>query len=296
MKPRIKVSFSGGRTSAYMAGLIKRTCADTHELLFTFANTTREDDRTLIFVDQVDKYFDLNLVWLEAVVDPREGFGTTHRVVDFNTAKRDGSVFRDVVRKFGIPNQVFQPCNRELKLRPMHSYCKSIGWDSYTTAIGIRADENRRVDKKSAPPNIWYPLRDTWPTDKQDVLSYWEDQPFDLQIEEFEGNCLACFKKSNKKLFQLIATRPEVFDFHRELDSEFEYAGAPHYGVAPPPGTPPSRRPFRGKLTTTGLFEQASLAGIIPGSGRRIIPIGVSDENGGCSESCEVYEMEEDLA
>ena len=71
-KHRVLVSISGGRTSALMAYLIKKRFEDTHELLFVFANTSREKEETLVFLDQCDKAFGLNVVWVEAKVH----FGT----------------------------------------------------------------------------------------------------------------------------------------------------------------------------------------------------------------------------
>jgi len=291
-KPKLKVSFSGGRSSAYMAAMIKQNWSDVYEIVFVFCNTSQEDDRTLVFVNEVDKYFDLGVVWLEAVINEGMGNATTHRVVNFETAKRNGEVYLEMVKKYGVPNKIFQPCNRELKLRPMDSYMRSIGWEDYATAIGIRCDESRRVSEKAEKLNILYPLVDSFPVDKQDVLSYWEAQSFDLGIDEHEGNCLWCFKKSDKKLFQLISERPEIFDFPALLDDEYGFHGAPYYGSAPDGAIP--RVPFRGALSTKQLFTKAAIAGVVPGSKRRIIPIGVDDrDTGSCSESCEAYETGE---
>lgn len=297
-KLRIKASISGGRTSAYMAVKLKEfeaQCPGLYEIEYVFCNTSREDDRTLAFVDQLDKYLGLNLKWLEAVVHPGDGVGTTHRIVNFDTAKRNGEIALDVAKKYGVSNRVFQPCNREMKLRPMESYVRSIGWTDYVSAIGIRKDETRRVNDAAGKLRLWYPLVDTWPSDKQDVLSFWEDQPFDLQIEEHEGNCLECHKKSDRKHFQLIAERPEVFDFQRMIDRECAFSGAPFYD-RPPAGAAPVRPRYRGNLDTEGLFAKAALAGILPGSGRRVIPIGTDDRGDGCTESCELYEMDEAAA
>ena len=50
-------------------------------------------------------------------------------------------------------------------------------------------------DAKSADLNNFiYPLID-WDIEKEDILSWWEDQPFDLEIPEHLGNCVWCWKK-----------------------------------------------------------------------------------------------------
>ncbi|GJQ04626.1 phosphoadenosine phosphosulfate reductase domain-containing protein [Capnocytophaga canimorsus] len=61
----ILITFSGGRTSAFMAVFCKERYKNDN-LLFVFVNTGKERSETLDFVNQCDKYFNLNLVWLEA--------------------------------------------------------------------------------------------------------------------------------------------------------------------------------------------------------------------------------------
>ena len=74
----IVCSFSGGETSAYMAIKLKEKYGD--RVKFVFANTSQENEETLIFVDKVDKAYDLGVVWIEAIANPeyRKG-GTYHR-------------------------------------------------------------------------------------------------------------------------------------------------------------------------------------------------------------------------
>ena len=178
-------SVSGGRTSGYMASLA-RVLHPSDNILFIFANTGKEDEETLIFLDKCDKQFNLNLVWVEAAVNPLVGVGTSYKIVDFNTAARDGKPFKAVIEKYGIPNKAYPHCNRELKLAPIHKYAKDFfKGDKYKTAIGIRTDESRRVSAKADVAHnggIIYPLIELVPTDKQDVNSFWEDMPFNLNL------------------------------------------------------------------------------------------------------------------
>lgn len=297
MKKRVKGSFSGGESSAYMARRMQLECSDEYEIKFVFANTGQENEQTLEFVRRCDEAWGLNITWVEAVVHPDEDKGSTHRVVTFETASRNGEPFEEVIKKYGIPNPDFQPCNRELKLNAMNSYMRSIGWESgsYYTAIGIRADEQRRVNDKAAQSKILYPLIDFWPTDKQDVNDFWEEQPFRLRLQEHEGNCKTCWKKSDSKLFRLIAERPWIFDFNRRMEEKYGWHGAPHYGVPQEDGKP--RVFFRNYRSTDDLFAQAKAVGVTP-----YIPIKELrsnaarqfnlDMDAGCSESCEAYPME----
>jgi len=276
-KPHIAVSFSGGRTSGYMTKLILDNWRDRYNIVVTFANTGMEHPKTLEFVHNCDKVFGFNTVWIESVPHPGERRSSTHNIVTYETASRNGDVFERVIQKYGIPNLKFPGCTRELKVRPMQSYLRSIGLDPKTvpTAIGIRADEQRRVTKDSEAANIIYPLIHDWPSDKQDVLDWWEDQPFDLGIDEFEGNCRGCYKKSFKKQFLQIERDPSVYDWHRRMEDDYRKVG-PQIG---------ERVFFRGGIDTRTLFKLYEEY--------KDNPSRASDaayESGGCSESCEVYE------
>lgn len=85
------VSFSGGQTSAYMSALLKEH--SRNRLIFVFANTGQENEKTLEFVDKVDRAFDLGVVWVEADVKPK-GIGTKHLIVSFETASRRANHLR----------------------------------------------------------------------------------------------------------------------------------------------------------------------------------------------------------
>lgn len=291
-KPRIKCSFSGGRTSALMAKKMKEEISDEYEIVFIFANTGEESELTLIFINECNKRWSLNLVWVEAVVHHGERKASSHRIVTFETASRNGEPFEEVIKKYGIPNMDFEPCNRELKLNAMDSYMESIGWIDYQTAIGIRTDEQRRVNPITAKKHkIIYPLIDIWPTDKQDVMTFWEDQDFDLGLQDHQGNCKWCWKKSDKKHFRLIHENPEIYDFPRRMEQQYGWHGAPTYGEVDPTRKP--RTFFRGYRTVDDMFAQAYEVGA-----PKIIPIKDSRQFefdldvGSCSESCEAYEMD----
>lgn len=49
-----------------MCDYILKNLSDKYNLKFVFANTGEENEETLIFVDKCDKYFGLNLTWVEA--------------------------------------------------------------------------------------------------------------------------------------------------------------------------------------------------------------------------------------
>jgi hypothetical protein len=269
----ISVSFSGGRTSGMMAKLMKDS--GQSDMRFVFANTSREKEETLVFVDRCDREFGLNLVWLEAAVHPERGIATTHRIVSFETAKRNGEVFEDVIRKYGIPNQAYPHCTRELKLAPMESYFRSIGWTDYQRAVGIRIDEPKRLRKDAESAGIVYPLAHWFPTDKAAVNSWWEDRPFNLDLKEFEGNCRACWKKSLPKLIKTAQTDPEAFEWTARMETEHGLSGHNLDGT---------RRTFFREHRSSG--DIVSIAEILSGQSRMFSD---ADADSGCSESCEAF-------
>src|SRR6185437_11063399 len=198
---KLLVSFSGGRTSAYMAHRLMNEFAG--ELRFVFANTGCEDERTLIFVDRCAKEWGIEIVWIEALVHHGERVSCTHRIVDFATASRHGEPFEQMILKYGIPNKNFPHCTRELKQRPIQSYMRAIGWDEEFTAIGIRSDEPGRINPKREELRLVYPLAHWFPTNKRSINEWWDDQPFKLGLMEHEGNCVWCWKKSLTKLIRI---------------------------------------------------------------------------------------------
>lgn len=279
IKEKYQISFSGGRTSGYMAKKLIDNFSDKYEFIVTFANTGMEHPKTLEFINNCDKYFGFNTVWLETIVHDGR-ISCSHKIVTFDTASRNGEPYENVIKKYGIPNVSFPHCTRELKLNPMNSYLKSIGinYKDIPTAIGIRDDEKRRVSKSAGMNNIQYPLVDIWPTDKQDVLKWWSAQDFDLGIEEFEGNCLGCFKKSLKKHFLQIEKDPSCYTFYDKMENTYR-------SIGPQDG---DRVFFRGNTSTAELLKQHDMFTKMGYHQDKTDP----NANGGCSESCEIYDTE----
>lgn len=214
---KLIVSFSGGRTSAYMSKWLLDNKSDEYELIFIFMNTGAEDERTLSFVDRCDKEFGLNLIWLEADIKHGERVGTKYKIVDFKTASRECEPFYEMVKKYGIPNQSYPHCNRELKLAPFEAWMKDHAPDAYR-AIGIRCDEIDRMVADMNEKKIIYPLIKMKPTRKGDVLGWWSRQSFDLELPEHYGNCVTCWKKSDRKLLTIAHDSPELFSHFDSME------------------------------------------------------------------------------
>lgn len=211
------VSFSGGRTSAYMAKWLIDNKHDKYNLTFIFMNTGAEDERTLTFINRCDKEWGLNLIWLEASVKHGERVGTKYTVTSFEGASRECEPFYEVVKKYGVPNKRYPHCNRDLKLAPFEAWMADNMPDAYR-AIGIRCDEIDRMAANMDDKLILYPLITMKPTNKSEVLGWWSRQSFDLDLPEHYGNCVTCFKKSDRKLLTLANDDPRLFDHFNQME------------------------------------------------------------------------------
>lgn len=243
-KKKLLVSVSGGETSLFMAIWLWLHKQDEYEMIFVFANTGQENEETLLFLKQCAEYFGINIIWIEADVKEGKGNGTRFKVTDFENASRNGEPFEAVIKKYGIPNTSFLHCTRELKMNPIKAYAKSIwGKEKYYLAIGVRIDEFDRMNANKDKLLIIYPLiaKEMQPMTKPMINFWWKQQPFRLNLKGYQGNCITCYKKSDKKLFQIAKENPKSFDFFDRMEQQ--------YGKG--------QQIFRKNRTTKMLLEEA---------------------------------------
>lgn len=195
-----------------------------------FANTGKEDEATLAFVQECSDRWGVPITWLEYQFDePR------FRVVDFDTASRKGEPFEALVarRKF-LPNVISRFCTVELKVRTMHRYLKSIGWTEWESWLGIRADEPRRLariakndygkhEEKYAPLGVAG-------IGAADVGAFWRSQSFDLGLPNINGvtmhgNCDLCYLKPAAQVLSLIAEKPERAVWWAQMETRVQSSG-----------------------------------------------------------------------
>lgn len=221
MKKKLLISFSGGETSAYMGQWLWKHKQDEYEMIFVFANTAQENEETYNFIERCSKQFGFPIVWIEGITNQKNGIGQSFKVVNFNSANREGEPFENVISKYGIPNIKFPHCTRELKERPIGKYAKSIGWTDYYTAIGIRSDEADRMNSKAKLKRFIYPLISDVSMTKPKINFWWSQQPFRLNLKGYQGNCVWCWKKANIKLFQIAKEKPSAFDFPKSMEDKY---------------------------------------------------------------------------
>jgi len=211
------ISFSGGRTSAYMLWrVLQSNNGLPDQAKAVFCNTGKEDEATLRFVHDSSVNWGIPITWLEYRVAE-----VPFEVVNFETASRNGEPFSALIKKKNyLPNPVARFCTVDLKILTLERYIKSIGWAEYENMIGIRADEPRRVAKIRANPSDgrkgvsrFMPLAQVG-VQKEDISQFWKSQDFDLGLPNiggvtYHGNCDLCFLKGASQLMSLIAEKPE---------------------------------------------------------------------------------------
>lgn len=278
---------SGGRTSEYMYKWVLENMRDEYNIVGIFANTGWEHEDTLRFVNENDKeneaLYGVKPIWVEAVVHHGERKACSHKLVTYETASKDREPFEEVCKKYGIPNKAYPHCTRELKENPIHSFISSIGWvkGEYYTALGIRIDEPKRIKYNKTPQNKVYPLVDWHPDqpDKLDIIDWWEERDFDLEIPEHLGNCVGCFRKSDRKCMK--AYRDASYQFDNRMEEMYGHIG-PNKINGKFSETP--RTMYRSYKTCQDIIEMFKVAD----------PLWLSYDdpehmNEGCASSCEPF-------
>ena len=219
------VSFSGGRTSGYMLKHI----VDAHggrlpdDIAVVFANTGMERPETLDFVDTCATAWGVPIVWVEYDWDAPH----RTRIVDHRTASRDGEPFAALIARKGfVPSVGIRFCTGFLKRDRIESYARYwLGLKRWHSVVGLRADEPRRVWRMRAMNcgsrtggRAALPLADARVTER-DVLAWWQEQPFDLGLPGYAGNCTLCFLKGRGKLLHLIREDPSLADWWIEQEA-----------------------------------------------------------------------------
>lgn len=221
LKKKLAVSFSGGRTSAFMLKWLWNNCRNEFEILPVFANTGKENEETLKFVHRFSIEFEIPVTWVEAKIDPTQIGNPSFSLTDFHRASRNGEPFEQGIKKYGLPNIATPWCTDKLKIQPMFNFLNSVGWKRRYTAIGIRTDEIDRINPRRKELRLIYPLISMRPTTKKEVFEFWSKQSFDLNLKSYEGNCDACYKKSMRSLQTIAVETPSVFKWWQEMEMAY---------------------------------------------------------------------------
>lgn len=287
MKKKLLISFSGGRTSAYMVWWLLNEWQDRHnwEIIVVFANTGKEAEGTLFFVDECAQEWGINIVWVEAkckdengIPFSEKGWSVHHKVVIYETASRNGEPFEEMISVLGIPSTNAPFCSVQLKRKAIESYARSIGWEGHYTAIGLRVDEAvERMNKNYHALKIIYPFIHLKPTVKRQISEWWGKQSFDLDIDPDEGNCDGCWKKDELRLVRLAVKKPQIFNWWELMVEKYGHLNPREVDQQPP------FQFYRGQKSVLDIRKLADM------SQAELKQLTLFEPLDGCAESCEVY-------
>lgn len=225
--PRV-ISNSGGRTSGLLTWLEMQNGLGPNDYVI-FCNTGKEREETLLFLHQQETVLGVPLIWLEYC-----RFNKWKRV-SYKTAARAGEPFIEMLLYRRPHSPLFLPhararfCTSDLKILVIEAFMKSHGhglktlqgdYEQYENLVGIRYDEPRRwklKDEENKHSVNVLPLLEAKIT-KPNVLTFWKQQPFDLQLSPHESNCDLCPLKGKPVILRTLQEEPERGDWWDELE------------------------------------------------------------------------------
>tara|TARA_R100001143_G_C3329105_1_gene118544 strand:+ start:77 stop:997 length:921 start_codon:yes stop_codon:yes gene_type:complete len=253
-----QISFSGGRSSAFMLWNILKAYEYKlpDDIYVIFANTGKEDEKTLEFIKKIEDNWKVKIYWLEFDTKKTPPFSKKrsediiYKEVNFETASRNGEPFKKLIDyrsardryfiterknqdkiKNGInflPNPLARYCTDLLKIKSFDYFMKNIEIKQYNNIVGLRYDEPRRVTsiKKSSTKRIEIvvPMYEAEHT-KEDISKFWNDYWFDLELPNVDGvtphgNCDLCFLKNKKNTEMIIRENPNKADWWIQIEEE----------------------------------------------------------------------------
>lgn len=280
------VSFSGGRTSAYLVYLIeqmRKSGEFTGNVEYIFMDTGAEHPKTYEFIKKCVEYFGIELTCLHGDFEQPVGVGHSYKVVPLESLRHDmiNGPFGRLMAKYGVPTVASAWCTSRMKEETHDKYCNDkYGKDNYVTWLGVRADEPKRL-RIGKNPALRY-MAEITDFEKDDVLDFWQQMPFNLEIDEHLGNCVFCFKKSINKVALAARDEPELAaHFIDAIDSASDR-------VTEKTGIPKgvmfrSNNSLQSIIAKFQLHIRDDIADTIRSMKRK--------ESGGCTESCDILTL-----
>lgn len=238
-KQNLLVNVSGGRSSAMMAYHISRSpLYKNYNKLFIFCNTGQERPETIQFLQDIVKFWGIDIHFLEAVYSDLPRIGPKAIRVNPENLDMTSKVFENAINHLqknkwiGVPNQATPYCSVYMKVRPANWYAKQFfGTVKFKSAIGFRQEDMPKriswAEIKLAKKQLFPLITDfEKPTNLQDIDQFFAEQPFRLKIPSNLGNCRYCWKKSEKTIseniiFDIRNHNFDTIDWYKRMESRY---------------------------------------------------------------------------
>lgn len=265
------ISFSGGRTSAFMTLEVLKIHPEAEVI---FMDTGAEHPKTYEFIRNFAKHFNIAITCLRVIPSAQMRKASTYEQLTVDEIGPDLEPWRRMLRKYGHPYVGGAFCTDRMKTVPFTKYCnEKYGKGNYDRWLGIRIDEPDRLKNRA---DSFHYLADISDFEKQDILDWWSMQQFDLGIQEHLGNCVFCIKKSLQKVALAAKDEPELAaEFWQMIQDEDKKADKVMY------------RSNRTLGDVIALFNDVSRDELAS----RMTSMRQYD-TGSCSESCEAFSNE----
>ena len=232
------ISFSGGRTSAYLLyQIIQAHGGELPDYVYpVFANTGKEMPQTLDFIKDCEEHWGCKIYWMELSHIIEDGKGPTekdrkwmfkYKETDYKNCSRNGEPFEIVINHYNkLPNATNRFCTYLLKQRAITWFERINGLKHPDQVLGLRYDEPRRVhniiNKDNKYQDKLCPLY-TEKVTKETIKNFWDNSNFDLKLVARDGhtilgNCDMCFLKGKKQTMDIMRSRPELSDWWIEQE------------------------------------------------------------------------------
>ncbi|MDY3516113.1 phosphoadenosine phosphosulfate reductase [Riemerella anatipestifer] len=228
------ITVSGGRSSAMMARHIQVSEKyKDYNKLFVFCNTGMEHPKTIEFLKNIEKYWDIPLTKIEGVYSLEMGVGVGYKIVGWNALNMTAKPFENAIAHKnkgafnGMPNLEAPFCSEMLKTLPAKKFADDIfGVNSYLKAVGFRKEDMPKriswAEIKTDRTRIFPLLTDfQFPIGQMELNKFWDSQPFKLEIHNKFGNCELCWKKSETNLIDVIRNGTRFIDWYRKMEGKY---------------------------------------------------------------------------
>jgi len=233
------ISFSGGRTSAYLLyQIIQAHGGELPDYVYpVFANTGKEMPQTLDFIKDCEEHWGCKIYWMELSHIIEDGKGPTekdrkwmfkYKETDYKNCSRNGEPFEIVINHYNkLPNATNRFCTYLLKQRAITWFERINGLKNPDQVLGLRYDEPRRVhniiNKNNKYQDKLCPLY-TEKVTQETIKNFWDSSNFDLKLvarngHTILGNCDMCFLKGKKQTMDIMRSRPELSDWWIEQET-----------------------------------------------------------------------------